>query len=101
MNKYSESNKPARPCTNPDCVLVVQCPVCGRSASNIRKAILKEELALLKDTIRLHEQGIRHCDDRIDVVLAEMDAISDEERKPTLTDPLAGWEALRSKRGLI
>ena len=86
MNKYSESNKPARPCTNPDCVLVVQCPVCGRSASNIRKAILKEELALLKDTIRLHEQGIERCDKRIDAILNELDGITDEE-----------WKASREK----
>ena len=86
MNKYSESNKPSRPCTNPDCVLVVQCPVCGRSASNIRKAILKEELALLKDTIRLHEQGITRCDTRIDAILNELDAITDEE-----------WKASREK----
>ena len=95
MNKYSESNKPVRPCTNPDCVLVVQCPVCGRSASNIRKAILKEELALLKDTIRLHEQGVRHCDDRIDVILAEMDVITEKEWAEGRDGDTAYWERMK------
>jgi len=67
----------------------------NKKANDIRKAILKEELALLKDTIRLHEQGMRHCDDRIDVILAEMDAITEKEWGEGRDGDTAYWERMK------